>query len=107
MNKKIAASVIERDQGRCQFPVLNDFGEPSGRKCGSPRVQIHHRLMRSQGGGDTEENLILLCDQHHEHGPDAVHVNRPLARELGLIVPSHGDPSRRPWMEVSIPLDGY
>ena len=30
----------------------------------------HHIIFRSQGGGDTEENLIALCKTHHDqaHG---------------------------------------
>lgn len=33
----------------------------------------HHIIFRSAGGGDTEGNLITLCQEHHEnaHGPDA------------------------------------
>ncbi len=51
--------VLERDSWRCQI-------------CGSmQRLQVHHRKFRSQGGGDSEANLITLCAECHEqvHSP--------------------------------------
>lgn len=46
-------------------------GEPC-EKCESrPGVALHHRVFRSQGGGDTRENLAwLLCQPCHDeaHG---------------------------------------
>jgi 5-methylcytosine-specific restriction endonuclease McrA len=35
-----------------------------------PGAHIHHRIHRSQGGGDTPENLVWLCMVCHseEHG---------------------------------------
>jgi 5-methylcytosine-specific restriction endonuclease McrA len=35
-----------------------------------PGVHIHHRIHRSQGGGDTEDNLVWLCIHCHSdaHG---------------------------------------
>jgi 5-methylcytosine-specific restriction endonuclease McrA len=46
--------ILERDNWRCQ-------------NCGSmQRLQIHHKELRSHSGGDTEGNLITLCDRCHE-----------------------------------------
>lgn len=28
-------------------------------------MQVHHKKKRSQGGGDVEENLCVLCSKHH------------------------------------------
>jgi 5-methylcytosine-specific restriction endonuclease McrA len=50
--------VLERDGWRCQV-------------CGSmQRLQVHHLKLRSQSGGDEEQNLIALCAACHEqvHG---------------------------------------
>jgi 5-methylcytosine-specific restriction endonuclease McrA len=45
--------VLERDGWRCQF-------------CGSMQnLQVHHLKLRSQSGGDEEQNLITLCAECH------------------------------------------
>lgn len=94
MNKHIAASVLERDQGRCQYPTV--IG-----KCGDPRVELHHRRIRSQLGKDTEENLIALCQSHHMR----VHAKPNESRYLGLLIFEGDSPSRLDWMNVRIPED--
>jgi 5-methylcytosine-specific restriction endonuclease McrA len=34
--------------------------------CGTAQgLELDHRIRRSQGGGDTRENLRWLCHQHH------------------------------------------
>jgi 5-methylcytosine-specific restriction endonuclease McrA len=35
-----------------------------------PGVHVHHRIHRSQGGGDTPDNLVWLCLNCHseQHG---------------------------------------
>jgi predicted restriction endonuclease len=83
MDKKVAARVLERDQHRCQFPT-ND------RKCGNSNIHLHHRLLRSQGGQDVDDNLIALCKNHH----DWAHDNSEDARLLGLIIKTGDDPDR-------------
>jgi 5-methylcytosine-specific restriction endonuclease McrA len=46
--------VLERDGWRCQA-------------CGSMQhLQVHHLKLRSQSGGDVEQNLITLCVECHE-----------------------------------------
>jgi len=46
--------VLERDGWRCQV-------------CGSMQcLQVHHLKLRSQSGGDVEQNLITLCAERHE-----------------------------------------
>ena len=46
--------VLERDGWRCQV-------------CGSMQhLQVHHLKLRSQTGGDEEQNLITLCACCHE-----------------------------------------
>ena len=47
------AYVRSRDRGLC---VL----------CGKPASQVHHVIYLSHGGADTPDNMLLLCDEHHE-----------------------------------------
>ena len=51
---RLRKQVLRRDGWRCQI-------------CGSKQnLQVHHEESRSQGGHDTEENLITLCAECHE-----------------------------------------
>ncbi len=44
--------------------------------CGGHGAGVHHKVHRSQGGGDVPGNLITLCQQHHNeaHG---IYERRP------------------------------
>jgi 5-methylcytosine-specific restriction endonuclease McrA len=56
--RELHRQVLERDGWRCQA-------------CGSMQhLQVHHLELRSQSGGDVEQNLITLCVACHEqvHG---------------------------------------
>lgn len=49
--------VLARDNYRCQ----------SGRKVKhDPRLHVHHRVFRSEGGGDAPGNLTTLCETCHK-----------------------------------------
>jgi len=49
----IRQQVLRRDGWRCQF-------------CGAmSNLEVHHQEFRSQGGPDSELNLITLCDSCH------------------------------------------
>ena len=79
---KIREEVMARDGG-CRF-------------CGTrTRLHVHHIIYRSQGGQHTPENLIVLCNQHH----DLVHSDKKRYMKLcqGVVWLSYLD--RR----VSIP----
>ena len=39
-----------------------------------PGVHVHHRIHRSQGGGDVPENLVWLCGACHDHEHDITSV---------------------------------
>jgi hypothetical protein len=55
--------------------------------CGHERLGvIHHRLRRSQGGGNELENLLGLCSRCH----DEIHANPAWAYEHGYLVKSGG-----------------
>jgi predicted restriction endonuclease len=47
--------VMRRDHGRCRVPG-----------CRSARnLDQHHIVPRAQGGANTEENVLTLCESHH------------------------------------------
>ncbi len=52
---EIYQKVYERDAGLCQRP-----------QCRAGGTEKHHKIFRSQGGLDTLENLVLLCQEHHK-----------------------------------------
>lgn len=54
------------------------------RMCGgsSRGLHCHHVIYRSQGGPDTEENLVLLCAEHHELVHSDKRVYQPLLLAL-------------------------
>jgi hypothetical protein len=47
-------TVCERAKYKCEYPF-----------CSRRNIEVHHKIKRSQGGEDTEENLIVLCNEHH------------------------------------------
>lgn len=66
VNKTARKRVYKRDGYRCAL-------------CDDPRhLQLHHVVMRSQGGPDTEMNLITLCPKCHClcHGTDIDYVGK-------------------------------
>ena len=54
--KRVVPKLTERAGYVCELSHLEG--------CDGPLVP-HHRLMRSQGGGNGLENLLLVCDAHH------------------------------------------
>ena len=51
--QRLYSSVLERDGWRCQL-------------CGTRiNLHLHHQVFRSQGGSDSQENLITLCAECH------------------------------------------
>lgn len=55
-----------RDQGQCQFGGSIETKDLASKKCGEMAyVEIHHKRAVSNGGPNTQENLITLCSKHH------------------------------------------
>jgi 5-methylcytosine-specific restriction endonuclease McrA len=51
--EQLRDQVLRRDGWKCQ-------------SCGArPNLEVHHKEFRSQGGDDSEENLITLCAGCH------------------------------------------
>lgn len=78
----IKAYVLNRDDYKCQ----------SGQKCKhSPKLHVHHKVFRSQGGGDQPTNLITLCETCHDDlhaGKFSLKTKRSTtkhATEVGII----------------------
>lgn len=42
------------------------YCEARGEGCTNLAVDLHHRILRSQGGTDEPSNLILVCRNCHE-----------------------------------------
>lgn len=78
--------ILDRDEGRCAW-------------CGRPwgdALNIHHRMLRSQGGLGVPENGIALCGSGTTGCHGAAHREVAWAREAGLIVPSWASPADVP-----------
>lgn len=56
----VVNSVNQRDGGQCT--QLN----PNGSRCTEKRfTQLHHTILRSRGGTNHPDNLVILCSNHH------------------------------------------
>jgi len=53
--ENVKAYVLSRDNYRCQ----------SGKKGCGKKMHVHHIKYRSNGGSDAPNNLIVLCEKHH------------------------------------------
>ena len=63
--------------------------------CGLPvsdTFALHHRLLRSRGGKDEIQNLVVLHHSCHNTGTNSVHLNVKRATETGHIVPTRQNP---------------
>lgn len=46
---------IRLADGKCAFPG-----------CSWKDLQLHHKIKKSQGGSDDDENIMVICSYHHE-----------------------------------------
>ena len=79
----VAIHLMIRCRGRCEF---------CGDVLPSNHGVIHHRKLRSRGGGDELENLMVGHNDCHVFA----HANPTLATEHGWMVPSEHDPAATP-----------
>lgn len=70
---KARQHVFNRSQGRCEARWAG---------CAGFAEHAHHRLMRSQGGKHTPENLLAVCFHCH----NAIHGNPARAYDLGHLL---------------------
>jgi hypothetical protein len=77
--------IFERDGRRCRVPGCSSRA----------RLQVHHLVFRSHGGGEDDGNLVTLCATHHLRG---IHRGRLRCHALpdGLLA----------WEFAPDPIDG-
>lgn len=73
---KLRRSLYDREDGLCQ-------------RCTREASDVHHRKLRSRGGGDDDVNCVLLCAECHTW----CHRNPAVATETGWMVPGMVDPA--------------
>jgi hypothetical protein len=76
---RVREAVVARDQFQCVC---------CGRDVVLAFAEVHHRRLRSQGGGDGQFNLVTLSRECHAEW----HGHPLLARRHGIIVPSWAHP---------------
>lgn len=75
MPQAVVDAVIYRSRYRCECsPECTDRAEV-----------LHHRLMRSQGGGHHVDNLLHVSQRHHLR----IHANPATAYERGWLIRSN------------------
>lgn len=85
---EVWAAVMARAGGRCEVQRDGCWGWP---------VSGHHRLRVSQGGEDTVETLVVVCDWCHRLAPDAIHREVGTALAEGLLVSRESGAPLTPW----------
>jgi len=66
-------------------------------RCGQqPAKRRHHRKLVKQGGLDTWDNQVAVCDDCHTLAPDAIHRNPAKSYADGWLVKSWDTPSTVP-----------
>ena len=85
---RIPAAVVRevhaRSEGICEAMIAHT--------CGWRAEHLHHRKMRSQGGGHTTEALLNVCAACHTH----IHMNTAESYERGLLVRGWDTPTWPP-----------
>lgn len=61
---------------------MNAWCEAGTRVCVGRAVHLHHRRLRSQGGGNEPENLLAVCAPCHDH----IHRNPAESYERGWLL---------------------
>lgn len=89
MPEAVARAVIERSEDISGWPSC-EFMIPG--VCNYMGEQLHHRLLRSQGGQHTVTCLVYICSDCH----DAVHGLGKESYENGWLVHGWDDPEDEP-----------
>jgi len=86
---KVRVAVLTRDAYSCRFSGCDfDAREPHIPGAVQRRIELHHKKLHSKGGANTPENLIVLCNVHHDQvhergleGPELEVVLKPVPDE--------------------------
>lgn len=65
---KIKSAVYDRDGGQCVI-------------CGNTNVEAHRVVFRSQGGSDSLDNLVCLCNEHHRMARGTWGIQQTITQE--------------------------
>lgn len=87
MPREVAEQVAERAQGMCEI-MSPDTG------CTGRAEHMHHRQLRSQGGGHTVQNVVHICSTCHYW----LHMHPAIAYTNGWLVKSTRDPECEPFL---------
>ena len=66
--RKVKSEVYDRDGGQCVI-------------CGNTNVEAHHVVFRSQGGSDSLDNLVCLCNKHHRMAHGTWSIQQTITQE--------------------------
>lgn len=77
MPPEVRATVVARDR----WCVAHRMGFAWDVPCAG-RGHVHHAVLRSQGGRDHPDDLLLLCETHHHY---AHNIRRAEAEDCGVI----------------------
>lgn len=76
MPQHVADTVIDRADGACEAMIRG--------VCTGGAEHLHHRMMRSQGGRHTVENLVGVCSTCHRY----LHANPAFGYKSRLLIHS-------------------
>ena len=77
--RRVKLMVAERSGGRCERMILRGWSYGC---CDKLATDFHHKLLRSQGGQHTTDNVIHLCFWCHRWA----HSNPKAAMAEGLVL---------------------
>ena len=84
ISRKTRDLVLTRAMGYCEYG-----GEPL---TAPEETALHHRKLRSHGGRDTPDNLLVVCHAHHNLASDSIHLKVAKAHIYGYIVTGGQEP---------------
>lgn len=81
---EVRRNVLRRAQGKCEWCSNPGFSMLDGKVF----LETHHVIPLSEGGNDTEGNVVALCPNHHReahHGANRDFMQRELLERLSAI----------------------
>lgn len=66
------------------------------------RYSLHHRQLRSAGGGNTIDNVMVVIPTHHNVAAGSIHQEVARSIRLGHIVPAGQDPALVPVLTLDV-----
>jgi hypothetical protein len=85
--RRMRPQIIARAGGACEARFATDCTGRTG-----PSSPVHHRKLRTQGGPNSDVNLMAVCVPCHAE----IHARPPRSRRAGMLVPSWADPAEIP-----------